>query len=114
MLRQAEPRIVISPVTAANIACHRDPDSQLLYTRETGLRPIERQLLLHFMPPPPASILDLGCGAGRTSAGLLQLGYRVTAIDLSESLLAVARERHPHGDFRQMDATNLEFADEVF
>ena len=34
------------------------------------------------------SILELGCGAGRITRQLVRLGYRVTAVDESEAMLA--------------------------
>ena len=45
--------------------------------------------------PVGATILELGCGAGRTTAGLLALGHPVTAVDESEAMLAAAAERAP-------------------
>jgi SAM-dependent methyltransferase len=40
---------------------------------------------LHFvktyLPPPPARLLEVGCGDGRLARALDRLGYRVTAID---------------------------------
>lgn len=41
----------------------------------------------------PASVVDLGCGTGELSLPLAELGYRVIGIDLSEEMLAVAREK---------------------
>ncbi len=38
-------------------------------------------------------ILDVGCGTGRHSIELTRRGYSVTGIDLSESMLAFAREK---------------------
>jgi SAM-dependent methyltransferase len=40
---------------------------------------------------PPARILDLACGWGRHALELAARGYRVTAVDLSETLLAEGR-----------------------
>lgn len=37
-------------------------------------------------------ILDLGCGTGKHAIGLAQRGYRVTGIDRSEGMLAMAAE----------------------
>jgi 2-polyprenyl-3-methyl-5-hydroxy-6-metoxy-1,4-benzoquinol methylase len=42
---------------------------------------------------PGMSILDMGCGTGRHTVALAQLGYRMTGVDLSAGMLAVARQR---------------------
>jgi SAM-dependent methyltransferase len=101
-------------VFAANLANYFSPWSLAEYTREEGLRPLERELVAKFMPPPPAMVLDLGCGAGRTTVGLAETGFRVTAIDLAEPLIVHAKDRHPELDFRVMDATQLTFDRESF
>jgi SAM-dependent methyltransferase len=38
--------------------------------------------------PPPAKLLELGCGAGRITRELLARGYDVTAVDESAAMLA--------------------------
>ncbi len=98
----------------ANIANYDSDWSVTEYTREEGLSSIEEELLTEFFPPSPSRVLDLGCGAGRTTAGLAQLGYQVTAIDLSGTLLGQARQRYPNLDFRLMNATKLDFEAESF
>ena len=40
-----------------------------------------------------ATILDLGCGTGRHALALARRGFRVTGVDLSEGMLAVARAK---------------------
>jgi len=61
------------------------------------LAPINDALLAQAAPglPSGARILDLGCGAGTTSFALADAcpGAAITGIDLSEALIAVARER---------------------
>lgn len=42
--------------------------------------------------PPGASILELGCGAGRMTRQLVARGFRVTAVDESAEMLAHVRE----------------------
>ena len=42
--------------------------------------------------PAVASILDLGCGTGRHAIELARRGYRVTGIDISSGMLAIARD----------------------
>ncbi|WP_159886496.1 class I SAM-dependent DNA methyltransferase [Paenibacillus puerhi] len=39
----------------------------------------------------PRTVVDLGCGTGTLSIPLMQLGYEVIGIDLSEDMLAIAR-----------------------
>lgn len=44
--------------------------------------------------------LDVGCGSGgRIINALLNSGFRVTGIDVSQAQLEHARERHPNADF---------------
>ena len=104
----------VTAVTGRNLANYDSAASRLSYTREEGLRPLEAELIEAFFPGPPAAVLDLGCGAGRTTVGLAGRGYAVTAIDLSQGLLAEACRRHPELDFRRMDATRLDFPGDSF
>lgn len=53
---------------------------------------IHRQLLEH-LPPPPATVLDVGGGAGHQSFPLAQAGYHVTLLDSSPAMLDKARRR---------------------
>jgi glycosyltransferase involved in cell wall biosynthesis/SAM-dependent methyltransferase len=43
--------------------------------------------------PPGARILDVGCGSGWLSEYFARLGYEVTGIDISNDLIAMARDR---------------------
>lgn len=68
---------------------------------------------------PEDSILELGCGAGRIALGLDEIGYRnILGIDYSAPMIKQARqlaqilERRVH--FREGDATELEFEDDIF
>lgn len=44
--------------------------------------------------------IDFGCGAGRSTRFLRQLGFNVVGVDISEPMLARARERDPQGEYR--------------
>ena len=48
-------------------------------------------------------VLDAGCGAGVYSAVLADRGVDVIGVDVSEAMLAEARERVPEATFRQTD-----------
>jgi S-adenosylmethionine-dependent methyltransferase len=51
------------------------------------------QQLLEHLPEPPATLLDVGAGAGHQSFPLAEAGYDVTLLDPSPAMLAKARER---------------------
>ena len=53
---------------------------------------LHHQLLEH-LPPAPASVLDVGGGAGHQSFPLAQAGYDVTLLDPSTAMLERAKER---------------------
>jgi S-adenosylmethionine-dependent methyltransferase len=53
---------------------------------------MHHQLLEH-LPAPPATVLDVGGGAGHQSFPLAQAGYDVTVLDPSPAMLDKARER---------------------
>jgi SAM-dependent methyltransferase len=44
--------------------------------------------------------VDFGCGTGRSSRFLRQLGFEVTGIDIAEDMIRKARELDPSGDYR--------------
>jgi S-adenosylmethionine-dependent methyltransferase len=53
---------------------------------------LHQQLLRH-LPAPPATVLDVGGGAAHQSLPLARLGYQVTVVDSSATMLAKARQR---------------------
>lgn len=64
---------------------------------DRSLAPVQRALLDTLLPllPAGAAVLDIGCGAGATSLALADArpDAGVTGLDLSEALVATARER---------------------
>jgi SAM-dependent methyltransferase len=58
--------------------------------------------------------LDVGCGAGGAAQLAAARGAEVSGIDAADSLLAIARERTPQGDFHAGDLEELPFGDGVF
>jgi S-adenosylmethionine-dependent methyltransferase len=54
---------------------------------------VMHQQLLEHLPPPPATVLDVGGGAGHQSFPLAQAGYEVTLLDPSQAMLDKASQR---------------------
>jgi SAM-dependent methyltransferase len=52
-----------------------------------------RAALARYLPPAPARVLDAGAGTGAMTLLAAELGHRVTALDLSEEMLGVARRK---------------------
>lgn len=79
----------------------------------------ERDLFLRLAAPRPGeTVLDVGCGTGRYVQWLLASGLEAYGVDLSEDMLAVARERlAADGDEWRVavaDACWLPFSDRAF
>lgn len=60
------------------------------------------------------TLLDIGCGAGMFCQMAAKLGAQVSGLDATEPLLAIARERVPHGDFRTGEMEQLPYANNTF
>ena len=54
---------------------------------------VMHQQLVEHLPEPPASVLDVGGGAGHQSFPLAQAGYHVTLLDSSPAMLGKAQQR---------------------
>jgi ubiquinone/menaquinone biosynthesis C-methylase UbiE len=52
-----------------------------------------RAVLERWLPAPPSRVLDVGAGTGSVSLLAAELGHDVTALDLSEGMLAAARRK---------------------
>ncbi len=55
-------------------------------------------------------VLDVGCGPGRITAHLSELGLEVSGVDLSPHMVAHARRIHPELRFAVASATELDLA----
>lgn len=60
------------------------------------------------------SVLDLGCGGGRTTGFLAQLGAEVTGMDISQNLIRAAQGQYPNIPFCVGDAQALPYDNDRF
>lgn len=63
---------------------------------------------------PDIKALDLCCGHGNVTGGLVSAGAEATGLDFSPAMLEMARRKVPKAHFVEGDAMNLAFEAEVF
>lgn len=64
--------------------------------------------------PKNAKVLDAGCASGRDSKLLAQRGFDVVGVDISTSLIALAKEKNPSVTFVVGSFLDLPFEDDKF
>ena len=65
--------------------------------------------------PKNANVLDMGCGAGfPVTKFLVESGYGVTGVDISESMLKLAKRNVSKAKFIKGDMTRLDFKNNSF
>jgi len=64
--------------------------------------------LLDAIVPPGSTILDAGCGQGRTAGALFRRGHRVFALDIDPVLLAAARDDNPGPTYLRTDLAAMD------
>jgi ubiquinone/menaquinone biosynthesis C-methylase UbiE len=65
--------------------------------------------------PSNANVLDVGSGAGiPTARFLVKKGFKVTGVDISTSMIELARKNIPEGKFIKMDINHLDFPENSF
>jgi SAM-dependent methyltransferase len=98
----------------ANRGAFSDPGVVAAYSAMADLTAAEDILFSKYLAA-GMDVLDLGVGAGRTTASLRSLGGRYVAIDFSAEMVAAATRSHPGADIREGDASDLSaFSDGSF
>jgi SAM-dependent methyltransferase len=72
---------------------------------------VNASAFLERLPPPGRATLEIGCGEGRLGRELLAHGHRLTGVEPSPTLAALARESF---EVVEADAAALPFADASF
>ena len=86
------------------------------YYDELSRKPFDRELLTKFagLMPNEGQVADIGCGPGHVARYLADLGVNAIGVDLSRSMVEVARRLNPGLLFEQGDIFHLPFADASF
>lgn len=75
---------------------------------------IVRRLKHHLQVSDNASILDAACGTGNYTVALAELGLKMTGADISEEMLAKARQKSGRIAWDHADVKNLPYPDSTF
>jgi SAM-dependent methyltransferase len=99
-----------TPEELVNIATFATDSARAQYD-VYGLSTVEESLVRRYFTDPRARLLDIGCGYGRTTVPLQELGYRVVGIDVVERMVVQAEKKHPYIPWLLMSATDLALRD---
>ena len=87
-------------------------DYEALLRDELAGKPVDRAILGVFAELVTGDAVDVGCGPGRITGYLANLGVHVSGIDLSPGMIEVARAMHPDIRFEVGSMLELARADE--
>src|SRR5271156_1443268 len=78
------------------------------HLRANGIAQVERAIKF---TAKRGNALDIGCGcSGRFADLLLNYGFEVEGVDVSEKMIALAKETHPQVAFHHADICTWKFA----
>jgi SAM-dependent methyltransferase len=104
-------RLVVAEFSSKPVVDHFTSESR------SGFWPSEEALIERYFKP-GSRVLDLGCGAGRTTLPLIRAGFEVIGIDISEAMITAARnlasEQGLPAQFEVGDALKLQFGNNTF
>ena len=91
---------------------------QYIQKAEEGLWDSERFFIDKYFTDRNGKLLDLGCGTGRTTIPLFQMGFSVIGVDLVPTMIETAKRiaasKSLRIDYRLGDATKVEFGENEF
>jgi len=96
-----------------NLQTYSDFRAVEVYSYKKHLFPEEEKIFNKYLKK-GNSILDLGCGTGRTTHYLHKKGLKVKGIDISKAMIEGANKINPEIEFEVGDARKLDISSETF
>src|SRR5687767_5101200 len=86
----------LGPLIPADVVAYYESGAELTRLTESPQGRLEylrmQELILRYLPPPPATVLDVGGGPGAYACWLASLGYEVHLIDPIDLHIQQAQE----------------------
>jgi len=82
--------------------------------QEMMVTPLYQAVLIKTRVGSSTKLLDVGCGAGMFCKLSAEADAIISGLDAAPSLIAIARERSPYGDFRVGEMEDLPYSDKSF
>jgi len=70
--------------------------------------------IISLLPPPPARLLDMGCGAGWTSVFFAKRGYEVVGQDISQDMIRLSEENRARNSLENLSFVQGDYEDLTF
>lgn len=103
----------MEPKTSLSDAWEQEAQSWVQWARKPGhdsYWKFHRDQFLELLPPAGKHTIDIGCGEGRLSRHLKELGHRVTSFDSSITMIDAAQKEDPTGSYAVAKANALPLA----
>ncbi len=82
-------------------------DSWMRFLTLGQVNRIKKEIAANWINP-GGNVLEIGCGTGSLAALMTKRGARVTAVDISEKMLAEAQRKVPEADFYHLTALEID------
>ena len=106
-----KPSVMRNNNTLGNRETYNTDDAALLYSRQ-GL--YAKEVTAFSYIPSTSKVLDIGCGAGRTTTWLAAKGHDVIGLDFAAKMIGAARSQNPTITYVVADATAINFKSSLF
>lgn len=77
--------------------------------RASGARVMDIEKALELIKKPNPNVVEIGCGDGRDAKEIVKRTTNYLGVDISESMVALAREYVPEGKFEVVDVEQYQF-----